>query len=164
MTGIAEVQGSHTDTLVEVIRGLSNPVHPAQMLILSWKAREESPTGSSNDKIPIREYVLQQSHTRLDPKQINDLVVAYQAGSTVKELAAKFQIHHTTVSNVLERHGVPRRYRPMTPEQIEDAIQAYQAGGSSKMIGGLLGVDASTVWRTLRREGVEIRNSRARQR
>ena len=52
------VQGSHTDTLMEVARDLSNHVHPAQILILGWKTREESFHGSSNDKVPIREYVL----------------------------------------------------------------------------------------------------------
>jgi len=148
--------------LVEVIRGLSNPLHPSQKLIMEWKTREESPHGSSNGKLPVREYVPKQSHTRLDPLQINDLIVAYQAGNTIKELATQFQIHHTNVSNVLKRHGVSRRHRPLTPEQIEHAVQAYQAGSSSKMIGNLLGVDASTIWRTLRRESVNMRDSHGR--
>ncbi len=142
---------------MEVIRGLSNPVRPAQMLILKWKIREESLRGSLNDESPVRNYVPKHSHTRPDPRQIDDIVVAYQTGSTIKELAAHFQIHRTTVSKVLERRGVPRRYRPLTPEQVEHAIEAYQTGSSSKMLGDLLGVDACTIWRTLRRKGVEIR-------
>jgi DNA invertase Pin-like site-specific DNA recombinase len=129
---------------------------------MEWKTREESRHGSSNGKLPVREYVPKQSHTRLYPKQINDLVVAYQAGSTIKELAAQFHSHHTTLSNVLKRHGVPGRHRPLTPEQIEHAVEAYLAGSSSKMIGNLLGVDASRIWRTLRREGVNMRDSHGR--
>lgn len=131
---------------MEVITDLFNPLHPHQKLIVEWKTSEESPHGSSNGKLPVREYVPKQSHTRLDPQQINDLIVAYQAGNTIKELTVQFQIHRTTVSKILERYGVPRRYRPLATEQIEHAIKAYQAGSSSKMIGDLLGVDASTIW------------------
>ncbi len=147
-----------------MIRGLSNPVHPTQMLVLSWKTREETPRESSNDKIPIREYVLKQSHARLDLKQIQDLIVAYQSGSTIKELTAQFQVHHTTVSNVLERCGVPRRNRPLTPEHIEHTIRTNLAGSSSKVIDNLLGVDESTILRTLRREGIGMRDSHGRKR
>ena len=107
----------------------------------------------------MREYVLKQSHARLDLKQIEDLIVAYQSGSTIKELTTQFKVHHTTVSNVLERCGVPRRNRPLTPEQIEHAIMAYRAGSSSKMIGDLLDVDGSTISRTLRRAGLEMRDN-----
>ncbi len=148
---------------VEVIRGLSNPLHPGQKLIAEWKTREESSQGSSNGKIHVRAYTPKQSQTRLDPRQIDDLVIAYQSGNTIKELAVQFQIHHTTVSNLLERRGVPRRYRPLTPEQIDHAVKAYQAGSSSKMIGDLLGVDASTIWRSLKREGVKMRDSQGRE-
>ncbi len=134
------------------MQGLYNPIHPAQKLINEWKIRDEGLQGSSNGKIPIRAYTSKQSQTRLDPRQIDNLVIAYQSGNTIKELSAQFQIHRTTVSNLLKRRGVPMRYHPLTPEQIEHAIKAYQAGNSSKMIGDLLGVNASTVWRTLRRE------------
>ena len=129
---------------------------------MNWKTREEIPKVSSVDKIPNRKYVSKQSQTRLDSGQIGDLVAAYQAGSTIKELATQFQVHRTTVSKILERRGVPKRYRPLTTEQIEYAIRAYQAGSSSKMIGDLLGVNASTIWRTLRREGVKMRDCHGR--
>ncbi len=149
---------------VEVIRGLSNPLHPAQRLIMEWKTRENSTHGYSNGEIFLREYAPKQSHTRLDPRQIDDLIVAYQAGSTIKKLAAQFQIHHTTVSNVLERCGVPRRYRPLTSEQIKHAIKAYQAGSSSKMIGDLLGMHPSTICRTLEKNGIELRDCHGHER
>ncbi len=147
---------------MEAIRGLSNPLHPGQKLIAEWKTREESPQGSSNGKIHVRDYIPKQSQTRLDPRQINDLILAYQSGNTVKDLAVQFQIHRTTVSKILERRGVPRRSCPPTPEQIDQAVKAYQAGSSSKMIGDLLSVDASTVWRTLRREVVKMRDCHGR--
>ncbi len=146
-----------------MIRGLSNPLHPGQRMIQDWKTSEESPSGPSNGKISLREYAPKQSQTRLDPQQINNLVISYQSGNTIKELAAQFQIHHTTASKILKRCGVPKRYRPLAPEQIETAIKAYRAGSSSKMIGDLLGVNASTIWRTLRREGVKMRDSRGRE-
>lgn len=147
---------------VEVMRSLSNPLHPGQKLIAEWNTRKESPQGFSNSKIHVKYYISKQSQTRLDPRQIDDLIVGYQSGKTIKELAVQFQIHHTTVSNILKRRGVSRRYRPLTSEQIEQAVNAYQAGSSSKMIGDLLGVDASTIWRSLKREGVKMRDCHGR--
>jgi hypothetical protein len=147
---------------VEVIRGLPNPIHPGQKLIADWKTREESPQGSSNRKIHVRADSPKQSQARLDPRQIDDLVTAYQSRNTIKDLAVQFQIHHATVSNLFERRGVPRWYRPLTPQQIDHAVKAYQAGSSSEMIGDLLGVDASTIWRTLRRERLKMRDSYGR--
>ena len=161
--GSAFAQGLDVIHLVEVIRGLSNPLHPGQKLIIEWKTREESHNGPSNGKISLSEYAPEQRQTRLDPQQINNLVIAYQSGNTIKQLAAQFQIHHTTASKILERREIPKRYRPLAPEQIETAIKAYRAGSSSKMIGDLLGVNASTIWRTLRREGVNMRDSQGRE-
>ena len=149
---------------MEVIRGLANPIHPVQILILSWTTKEEALRESSNSKIPLREYVLKQRYSRLDPKQINSPVVAYRAGSIIKEPAAQFRIHHRTVSNVFERHRVPRRNRPLTPEHIEHTIRTNLAGSSSKVIDNLLGVDESTILRTLRREGIVMRDSHGRKR
>ncbi len=45
-----KVQGSHKDTLVEVMRGLYNLVHPAQSLIMSWKPSDDK---RKNKKQPL---------------------------------------------------------------------------------------------------------------
>jgi hypothetical protein len=48
---------------------------------------------------------------RLEPHEIDSLVEAYGAGTTVNELALQFSIHLSTVSVFLKRQGVPRRHR-----------------------------------------------------
>ncbi len=82
---------THRDTLVEVIRGLSNPMHPAG--IHDKKSLSKSLCG----KIPVHVDVSKQSHTRLDQQQIEDLVATYPLARTIKEVTAQFHVHHTNV-------------------------------------------------------------------
>ena len=44
---------------------------------------------------------------RLKPDEIDQLVEARKAGATIKELAAKFEIHRTTVMEHLKRRSQP---------------------------------------------------------
>src|ERR1022692_1846689 len=50
-----------------------------------------------------------QTQIRLGPADIERLTVAYAEGSSVLQLAARFNIARTTVLAHLERNGVPRR-------------------------------------------------------
>lgn len=47
---------------------------------------------------------------RLGPDEVNALVGGYEAGATVYELAVRFKIHRTTVSEHLHREGVKIRW------------------------------------------------------
>jgi hypothetical protein len=50
-------------------------------------------------------------------------------------LAGRFGINRKTVSTILDRHGVPRRYRVLSDDVIVDATTLYQAGWSLARLG-----------------------------
>ncbi|WP_201733703.1 hypothetical protein [Acidithrix sp. C25] len=104
---------------MEVMRGLYNPVHPAQSLIMSWKPSDNK---RKNKKQPvnlnncdygsqIKEFIPKQVQHRLDPDEVIELIETYQAGILVKELAKCYQIDRRTVSAILKRQGVNKRFR-----------------------------------------------------
>jgi len=101
-------------------------------------------------------------HRRLRPEQVEELVMAYRAGSTVYQLAEQFRINRGTVAKLLEREGVPRRGRPLSPAQVEQASQLYATGLSLVSVGKRLGCDGSTIHLALRKAGVRVRDTHGR--
>jgi hypothetical protein len=108
------------------------------------------------EKAPIPEPT-KQIQRRLRPVEIEEVLVAYQSGTTVYELAERFRVHRVTVSHLLERHGVPTRYRLVEGDRLQSAVDAYQQGQSLATIGRQLGVSLDTVRHALIRAGVELR-------
>jgi hypothetical protein len=102
-------------------------------------------------------------HRRLRPAQVEELVIGYRTGPTVYQLAEQFRINRGTVSNLLEREGIPRRGRPLSPAQIEQATELY-ANGLSFNVGRRLGCDRSTVHLAVRKAGVGMRDNHGRDR
>jgi lambda repressor-like predicted transcriptional regulator len=84
-------------------------------------------------------------------------VAAYQAGSSVYELAKRHRIDRKTVSIILERQRVPRRYRLIEGELLAEAIKAYENGDSLATLGDRMGVSPYTIRRALLGVGVTIR-------
>jgi DNA-binding NarL/FixJ family response regulator len=101
-----------------------------------------------------------QVHRRLSPTEVDDLVTQYQAGETVKYLAARHNIHRYTVSSILDRQHVPRRRSGIPSERLHEVVSAYLAGASLAVIGAEMFVDPATVSRALRQAGVSIRPRR----
>ena len=66
-----------------------------------------------------------QVHRRLRPDQVDQVVCLYLAGATLKELGKQFQVHRTTLSELLERRGIQPRYGSLTPEQEDQALELY---------------------------------------
>jgi hypothetical protein len=110
----------------------------------------------SESREPISK-TIKQVHRRLSQDQIDELVVAYRAGATLQELSDHFQIHRASISIILERHSVPRRYRMVEGERLDGAIRAYQNGRSVISIADGLGVAGDTVRKALNRAGVKLR-------
>jgi hypothetical protein len=81
----------------------------------------------------------------LAPTEIDRLTAGYLAGSSVYELAHQFQVHRNTVSQILERKGIARRYRLMGGDKLEAAVRAYESGNSLATIGSDL-VSALTLF------------------
>jgi hypothetical protein len=68
----------------------------------------EQPFGRQREPAAPPPRILQ-TQRRLSAEQVDQLVAAYQAGKTVRELASQFDLHRTTVLAHLERQGVSRR-------------------------------------------------------
>ncbi len=96
---------------------------------------------------------------RLRSSEVDTLVARYEAGQSLRGLAAELGIHHRTVAAHLEQRAVPRRVnRPkMTARDVLPARRSHEAGDSLATIAPAFSVDAQTVRRELRRAGVETR-------
>jgi DNA invertase Pin-like site-specific DNA recombinase len=109
---------------------------------------------------PAPERTPQGRAKQLKDKQAQELIAAYRAGATVYELGRRFGIHRSTVSKILERHGVAMRVAGMSPEQIDEAVRLYQDGWSLARIGRRMNVNDMTVLRRLQERGVKMRPRR----
>ncbi len=100
---------------------------------------------------------IKQKQRRLRGAEIDKLVAGYLVGATVYELAEQFGVHRSTVSELLERRGVTRRFGPLSPAQVAMATSLYGEGLSLATVGQQLGCHATTVRDALAKVGVEIR-------
>lgn len=103
--------------------------------------------------------VLKQPNRKLSPAEIDELVAAYEAGTPIAHLSARFGMHRQTVRFHLKRRGVPLRSDTpaLTTAQIDEATKLYATGLSTSKIGGQFGISASTVQKALRARGVRLR-------
>ena len=85
----------------------------------------------------------------------------YQAGETIDELAAAFDVSITPVRRALVEAGVPfrrRSWRPVPLElESEELVARYDAGESAASLARAAGVSVHTVHRRLREAGVTLR-------
>ncbi|MFT3855106.1 MAG: hypothetical protein QM733_20580 [Ilumatobacteraceae bacterium] len=94
---------------------------------------------------------------RLSEALQQEVIQRYQAGESVYTLAAAYDVHRGTVSAILKRHGVNRRYNLLSQEQLNQAAELYRSGRSLAQIGKTMGVSAKTIHSALRRLGVPMR-------
>lgn len=87
-------------------------------------------------------------------------MAGYEAGKSIKELAAEFGINRMTVSSYLRRTGAPLRRPGLDAEQTAEAVDLYEAGRSSGRLAERFDVSADTILEALRRAGVAIRPRR----
>ena len=99
---------------------------------------------------------------RLSPTDIDDLISAYQAGTTISQLAAENGVHRTTVAGHLDRHRVARHneQRAWDDEILNQAADVYATGRSLADVADQFGVDAQTVANRFRRAGIAVRARR----
>jgi uncharacterized protein (DUF433 family) len=93
----------------------------------------------------------------MDPIEIDDLVAAYEAGTSIKDLAAQFEINRSTILAHLAEQDISRRYPALNPEEVAEVCELYDRGLSSSEIGQLFEVSADTVLRALRKMGIRTR-------
>jgi DNA-directed RNA polymerase specialized sigma24 family protein len=98
-----------------------------------------------------------QRQRRLTVEQTQQLIAEYEAGAGIKELAARWDLHRTTVAARLRRAGVQLRRQGVPDTLLNEAIQLYGEGWSCQRLAGRYGCDAETARQTLRRAGVRMR-------
>ena len=93
------------------------------------------------------------------------IVADYQAGASRKKIAEQYGGNEITVTNILKRHGVPRRprggaARVFSDEEIAGMVKLYADGLSQEDIGRKLGLNQSQVSLQLSRAGVSTGHPR----
>jgi transposase len=96
------------------------------------------------------------------PHEVDELVAAYQAGSSVYQLAKQYGIHRGTVGKHLRSCGIDTTAPALTDEQAREASQLYADGWSCKKIAKHFGVCAETVRERLHEADVPMRGPHER--
>lgn len=99
---------------------------------------------------------------RLSPTDVDDLIAAHRAGTTISQLAADRTIHRTTVAAHLDRHEAPRHHDRTAGDDdiLKKAAEMDAAGRSLADVANRFGVDGQTVANRFRRAGVPVRARR----
>lgn len=100
-----------------------------------------------------------QLQRRLKPNEVEELVVAYEAGSSVPVVAETFGINRETVLLHLERRGVRRRaaVRKLSDDEVSLAASRYEAGEPMAALTARFAVDGKTLRREIAAVGVVLR-------
>ena len=97
----------------------------------------------------------------LSPAVIDEIVTAYLAGTTIRQICRDLGMHRTTVDNCLKRAGVKQPRQPVMDEaDIDEAEAAYVAGESWAAIAPRFNADPATIGRLLKLRGVTMRPRR----
>jgi DNA-directed RNA polymerase specialized sigma24 family protein len=135
---------------VELIGQLSNPRHQGKLAKLT---RQIDNDGAQTALARTG----RQRQRRLLADEAEALVAAYDAGTSINELAATYGIHRTTVVDHLDRAGVSRRPTPLAEVDIDALVQLYAQGWSLAKIARQFGVQPTSVYYRLVRAGVAMR-------
>lgn len=92
------------------------------------------------------------------------VVAAYQAGSSVPQLAVEHAVSEGAVTRILQEHGVVRRrgkVKDFAEAVQQEVVDRYVAGERSAKLGVAFGVDKSSVCRLLKQKGVLLSSAEA---
>lgn len=130
---------------VGLSRCFSNPRRAVSSLIPCVRkgSRRRRPRSKSTERVDQRGPVVgesRQSQTRLNASNRASLLDSYAAGVPVQELADRFGVHRSTVSELVRRAGVPAR-SPGLPESIRrEAARLYEGGLTLPQVAARLGI------------------------
>lgn len=113
-------------------------------------------------KEPVRTaplMVRQQQH-RLTATEKVAIAQQYQAGAEMRELAAAFRVHRTSISHCLRELGIPLRHQGLRAEDLPVAARLYEGGWSLARLGKKYGCTHTTVRLRLMEYGVRMRPRR----
>lgn len=152
--------GSSKPVMVEVLRRCSKDLavwsnFARTLSHLQKQAQTLTDSPAPPDPPPTAQpYKLSQ---RLAADTVQVILDEYTSGSTTREVAAAFDLAHSSVSRILAQHGMQGRRRGLSRDEVTLAVQLYQAGQTMQTIAEHLGYGATTIATALKREGVERR-------
>lgn len=85
------------------------------------------------------------------------VALAYRRGATMKQLAAQYGVHRTTIRACLGRLGIPLHVAGIDPADYDEVIRLYQDGWSLVRLADRYDCNPSTVQRVLIEAGVSRR-------
>jgi hypothetical protein len=135
---------------VELLRRYSNQTNVRTRLARLAALPADGPP--EQDRRPRR-----QVQHRLRDTEVCELIAAYEAGGSVYVLAKAFTIDRQTVSAILERHGIRRRYNLLDADALAEAARLYEAGWSLARLAEHFGLAARTVQNGLVKAGIPRR-------
>jgi uncharacterized protein (DUF433 family) len=145
---------------VDLTGQLSNPQPALEALAeLDIEPPNDAPPDKAHSPVRIPRPTPRTSRP-LKPAHVKDLVAGYEAGKSMKELAAEFGIDRRTAATYLRRSTVALRRIGLRPEHTAEIADLYQAGWSSGRLAERYDVSADTILKALRRAGVSIRPRR----
>ena len=98
---------------------------------------------------------------RLSPTTVDQIVTAYLAGASIRQISRDLDMHRTTVDDCLKRADVKQPRQPVMIEaNLQSAEAAYRAGDSWITIARRFDVDPATIGYHLKRRGVPMRPRR----
>jgi len=101
---------------------------------------------------------------QLRPAAVDHVVVTYQRGATVYELAERFGISRTTVGQHLRTRGIDTKPPGLHPDDVPMAAELYKAGASLQRIAERFETSANTVRARLLETGTAMRDTHGRAR
>ena len=91
------------------------------------------------------------------PQMAVDMLARYEAGASIREVAAAFNVHRETAARHLRSAGAQLRKTGLTEEQAARAEALYLSGQTLAQVGEKFGVSQGTIGRCLREHGMELR-------
>ena len=134
-----------------VVEALAHPSHPARRLLDMAKTWPDGLPGEVPPKAMYR------TARQLRPQEVDELVAAFHAGSTVGQLAGQFDIHRSTVGQHLGARGVDTRATLLQPDDVSAAGRSYKEGRTVVQLAELYDVGEETMRRYLLLSGVTLR-------
>ena len=155
-------------TLVGLRRYFSNPSKPRRTLISrvlkgsrAVPSRSRTPR-TADSRGPVREKS-SQTQTRLSASNRAKLLAAYADGVPVRQLAASFNVHRSTINDIARRAGLELRV-PTLPQAVrEEAARLYAYGLTLAEVGAELGISHNAVRSAVVTCGGEVRARGRRQ-
>jgi len=148
------VHGLRVGTLVELIATCSNPSR-ALARVLERDTTASDLDVSNCGRAETSSHPRRRTTTHLGPEQSEAVVVGYQAGRTIREMAAEFGTTRSTASEILKRKGVSLRLQSLSEKDVELAIELNQAGLSLVQVSERFKKSPRTIRRQLLRNGVQ---------